>query len=254
MDPYGKGCYYNCRYCYAKQLLDFRKFWHPNDVGVAPIDKIERKIKKIPAGTVLRVGGMTDCFQPIESEIKNTYKTIELLNEHDIHYLIVTKSPLVATDEYMELFDKKLAHIQVSIPTDNNDVLNQTDNAENFEVRKNTIETLFKNNFDISLRLAPFLYETCDYDKINDIKVDKCLVEFLRVKPSMESYLGKIVDFDKFQLKEGGYRHLSLEEKLDSLDKLKFPELSVCDDVEDHYNYFQENINFNPEDCCNLTL
>lgn len=147
-----------------------------------------------------------------------------------------------------------MAHIQVSVPTDNNDVLNQTDNAENFEVRKNTIETLFKNNFDISLRLAPFLYETCDYDKINDIKVDKCLVEFLRVKPSMESYLGKIVDFDKFQLKEGGYRHLSLEEKLDSLDKLKFPELSVCDDVEDHYNYFQENINFNPEDCCNLTL
>ena len=25
LDPYGRGCYFNCTYCYAKGLLDFRR-------------------------------------------------------------------------------------------------------------------------------------------------------------------------------------------------------------------------------------
>ena len=72
LDPYGKGCYYNCKYCYAKKLLDFRKLWHPDDVAVADISKIRKTIEKMPTGTVVRLGGMTDCFQPIERNIKNT--------------------------------------------------------------------------------------------------------------------------------------------------------------------------------------
>ena len=33
-----------------------------------------------------------------------TYKTIQLLNERRIHYLIVTKSDMVASDKYLEIF------------------------------------------------------------------------------------------------------------------------------------------------------
>ena len=255
LDPYGRGCYFNCSYCYAKSLLDFRKLWHPEDVGIADIRKIERKIfRKIDEGSVVRLGGMTDCFQPIEKEVKNTFKTIEMLNSKKVHYLIVTKSNLVATDEYLDILDKKLAHIQISTPTNNEEILKKTDNAGTFEERKQTIETLYENGFDVSLRLAPFLFETCDFDIINNINVDKCLVEFLRVKPKMSEVIGDITDFDMYTLKEGGYRHLPLETKIEQLDKLDFKELSVCDDVREHYDYFQENVNFNCEDCCNLTL
>ena len=42
--------------------------------------------------------------------------------------------------------------------------------------------------------------------------------------------------------------------RLDPYGKLKFKEIRVCDDVQNHYDYFEENINFNPNDCCNLTL
>ena len=80
LDPYGKGCYYNCKYCYAKKLLNFRKLWHPNDVAVADIEKIYKTIDKIPEGSTVRLGGMTDCFQPIEEKTKNTYNTINKLN------------------------------------------------------------------------------------------------------------------------------------------------------------------------------
>ena len=255
LDPYGRGCYYNCAYCYAKSLLDFRKLWEPDNVGVADLRKIERTIfRKIEPGSVVRLGGMTDCFQPIEKELGHTYKTIELLNRRKVHYLIVTKSDLVATEKYMEILDKDLAHIQISIATNDEDVLAKTDNAGTYEERKNAIETLFENGFDVSLRLAPLMFETVDYDVLNQINVDKCLVEFLRVKPKMKEYLDEFIDFDNYSLKEGGYRHLPLETKIEQLENLHFKEMTVCDDVQEHYDYFKENYNFNKDDCCNLTL
>lgn len=254
LDLYGKGCFYDCTYCYAKQMLNFRKLWHPHDVGVAPIFKVYKQIEKIPSGSVIRLGGMTDCFQPIEQKYHNTYHTIKALNYCNIHYLIVTKSDLIIDDKYLDILDHNLAHIQVSIPTNDDKVLSATDNAPKYHRRKNTVETLQENGFDVSLRLSPFFFETCDYDEINSIQVDKCLVEFLRTKPSLEKDLKNFITPSDYTVKEGGYRHLPLEKKLEVLDKLDFKEMTVCDDVTEHYNYFKENYNWNCDDCCNLRI
>lgn len=254
LDPYGKGCFYNCKYCYAKKLLDFRKLWHPDDVAIADITKIYNQISKIPSGTTLRLGGMTDCFQPIEHEIRNTYRTIKMLNRKRIHYLIVTKSDLVSTKEYMDILDKELAHIQISVPTTDNAVLKDTDNAPSYQERVEAIEKLQKAGYDVSIRLSPFLYETADYDKLNQIDVDKCLVEFLRLTPKIHEQIKEHVTFEHYNLKESGYRHLPLDKKLEVLDKLDFKEITVCDDVQAHYDYFKENYNPNSTDCCNLRL
>lgn len=255
LDTYGKGCFYDCDYCYAKQLLNFRKLWHPNDVGVAPLKDIANVIgKKLHKGDVVRLGGMTDCFQPIEQKYRNTYKTIKFLNRRGVHYLIVTKSDLIINEDYLDILDDSLAHIQVSIPSTNNDVLNKTDNAPSFERRVKTVEVLQDNGFDVSLRLSPFLFETCDYEVINNINVDKCLVEFLRVKPSMVQPIKDYINFKEYTHKEGGYRHLPLNRKLDVLNNLRFKEITVCDDVQEHYDYFQKNTNYNPNDCCNLRI
>ena len=254
LDPYGKGCFYNCKYCYAKKLLDFRKLWHPDDVAIADITKIYNQISKIPSGTTLRLGGMTDCFQPIEYEIRNTYRTIKMLNRKKIHYLIVTKSDLVSTKEYMDILDKELAHIQISVPTTDNAVLKDTDNAPSYHERVGAIEKLQKAGYDVSIRLSPFLYETADYGKLNRIDVDKCLVEFLRLTPKIHEQIKEYVTFEHYNLKESGYRHLPLDKKLEVLDKLDFKEITVCDDVQAHYDYFKENYNPNSTDCCNLRL
>jgi DNA repair photolyase len=252
LDPYGRGCAYNCSYCYGKQLLDFRKLWHPEDIAVAEMDQIEKTIKKIPKGSIVRMGGMTDCFQPIEQKYENTYKTIQLLNDHQIHYLIVTKSDLICTKKYMEILDPKLAHIQISIETDNDYVLRRLSDAPPFYIRKHTLEQLYEAGFDTSLRLSPFLYETADFTRINEINIEKCLIEFLRYKPNMAEHIGKFVDQDQYTVKENGYRHLPLDQKLEVISKLNFPEISLCDSVKEHYLFFKNNINTNPYDCCNL--
>ena len=111
LDTYGCGCQHDCSYCYAKSLLNFRGLWNEKEPSVADIKKIERKIAKIPKGSIIRLGGMTDCLQPCEKQLMVTKGTIELLNKYGIGYLIVTKSDLIC--DYMNILDKDLAHIQI---------------------------------------------------------------------------------------------------------------------------------------------
>lgn len=119
LDTYGRGCAHDCCYCYAKSMLDFRKMWNPEKPSVCDIQKIIKEIKKLNPNEIraIRLGGMTDCFQPIEKLHRVTYKTIRVLNRRRIPYLIVTKSAMVADDEYMAIYDKNLAHIQITVTT-----------------------------------------------------------------------------------------------------------------------------------------
>lgn len=62
LDTYGSGCAHDCKYCYAKSLLDFRGLWHPDNPAVTPIKALDREIRKLHPGEIVRLGGMTDCF------------------------------------------------------------------------------------------------------------------------------------------------------------------------------------------------
>lgn len=46
LDTYGCGCEHNCKYCYSKGLLNFRKLW--GKPKPANINLIYHKIKTIP--------------------------------------------------------------------------------------------------------------------------------------------------------------------------------------------------------------
>ena len=255
LDTYGCGCFHDCDYCYAKSLLDFRNLWSSQNPSVADIDKIRRKIKKIPKGSIVRLGGMTDCFQPLEIVYKNTYETIKALNQQGVHYLIVTKSDLVATDEYMKILDKNLAHIQISITTTDDDLSLQYETATIPSSRIKAVEKLQREGFDVSVRLSPFVPELVDLDKINNIGCDKILVEFLRVNTWIDRWFNEFTDMNQYSLKHAGYRHLPLDSKKNYLSKINgFKELTVCDDVNEHYDYWKNNVNPNIEDCCNLTI
>lgn len=219
---------------------------------VADIKKIEKQIQKIEPGTVVRLGGMTDCFQVFENAYKVTYETIKLLNKRRIHYLIVTKSDLVANDRYLEILDKELAHIQISITSTDDKVAFEYEKAPSTSRRIAAIEKLHKLGYDVTLRLSPFIFELIDFNTLNSIKCDKILVEFLRVNTFIKGWF-KQIDFSKYTLKHSNYLHLPLDEKIKQLQEIKgFKELTVCEDVDEHYEYWKNNINPNKEDCCNL--
>lgn len=240
--------------CYAKSLLDFRKMWHPENPAVADINKIRRKIAKLPKDTPpIRLGGMTDCFQPIEKTHRVTYETIKCLNENKIPYLIVTKSAMVADDEYISILDKNLAHIQITV-TNTNDEQYRKLNYEKASLpseRIKAIEKLQKLGFDVQLRLSPFIPEFIDYNILNNVQCDKILVEFLRVNSWIKKWFD--IDYSDYTLKQSNYNHLPLEKKKEYLSKITgFKEVTVCEDYTEHYEYWKNNFNVNPDDCCNL--
>lgn len=79
LDTYGCGCQHDCSYCYAKSLLNFRGLWNPENPSVADISKLIRAAKKYKQSgntAAIRLGGMTDCFQPAEKLHRNTYRLI----------------------------------------------------------------------------------------------------------------------------------------------------------------------------------
>ncbi len=196
---------------------------------------------------------MTDCFQVFENAYRVTYKTIQLLNKRRIHYLIVTKSDMVASDKYLEILDKDLAHIQISITSTDDKIAFQYEKAPETSRRIAAIEKLYKLGYDVQLRLSPFICELIDFDVINSIKCDKVLVEFLRVNTFIKRWFEQI-DFSQYTVKQSNYLHLPLEIKKEQLNKIKgFKELTVCEDVTEHYEYWRNNVNFNRDDCCNLS-
>ena len=208
--------------------------WNPKNPSVANVEKLKRKIDKLRKGTIVRLGGMTDCFQPIELDNRITYKIIKYLNKRRIGYLIVTKSSIVANDEYLKIYDKDLAHFQITVTT--------TDDS---------IEKLYKNGFDVQVRLSPFIYEYIDFDILNNIKCNKILIEFLRVNHWIKQWFD--IDYSKYTVKHAGYEHLPLSIKKQYLQKITgFEQISVCEDVDEHFEYWKSNINHNKKDCCNL--
>lgn len=253
LDTYGCGCSHDCKYCYAKSLLDFRGLWNPKEPSVANIDKIRRKIKRLPSGEIkaIRLGGMTDCFQPMEKVHHVTYETLKALNEKRQPYLIVTKSSLIGDDEYIDVLDKELAHIQVTVTTTDDNLSLTYEKASVPSERIKVIEKLQSLGYDVALRLSPFIPEYVNLDVINSVKCDKILVEFLRANNWTKKWFD--IDYSKYTVNQSGYWHLPLEIKKELIKGITgFKEVTVCEDETEAFDYWKNNFNPNPNDCCNL--
>lgn len=169
VDTYGRGCSHNCTYCYAKAELTVHGYWN-NPIPV-PIDLNEvRKIfytvfetnkpskwrtvmeTKIP----LRIGCMSDSFMWMDTKYGVTKEFIKILNFYNYPYTIITRSDLVARDDYMNLLRKDLCSVQFSIAS-TNDKLNRLiePGAPSAKRRLAALEKLVKNGFWTAVRINP---------------------------------------------------------------------------------------------------
>ena len=252
LDTYGQWCSHNCSYCYARALLDFRWLWHPNNPKFIDLKTAYKIIASIPKWQITRLWWMTDCFQPVEAIHKITYNVLKAFNYYKKPYLIVTKSELIARDDYIKVLDPKLAHIQVTITSTDDKLAATYEHASPPSKRIETIEKLASLWYDVQIRLSPYIPQYIEINKINDIKCDKIIVEFLRVNWFIKQRFK--IDYSDYTLKEWGYNHLPLEKKKQLLSKIKKKQISVCEDVDGHYKYRKQHYNYNPDDCCNLSI
>ncbi|MBT4763275.1 MAG: hypothetical protein HOO06_16390 [Bdellovibrionaceae bacterium] len=137
IDTYGRGCSHNCLYCYAKAQLTVYGYWNnpipvPIDINeirtmfytVFETDKKSKWRKLLEQRIPLRVGCMSDSFMWMDHKYKVSQEFLKILNYYDYPYTILTRSDLIARDDYVALLRKDLCSVQFSVAS-TNDKLNK---------------------------------------------------------------------------------------------------------------------------------
>lgn len=125
LNPY-RGCEHGCIYCYARPTHSYLNLSPGLDFetriiakrGVA--DVLRREIsRRNYQPKMIAIGTATDCYQPVERELRLTRSVIEVLHETDHAFSLVTKSAGVERDLDLiaPMARRKLAAVYVTITT-----------------------------------------------------------------------------------------------------------------------------------------
>ncbi len=98
------GCLFRCAYCYARGYSQAPKtgeiYLYKNIPDLLRLELF--KAKKIPEWVILNTS--SDCFQSHPDILQITYKTMEILFDHDISISFLTKG--IIPDHFLNLFSK----------------------------------------------------------------------------------------------------------------------------------------------------
>jgi len=168
IDPYG-GCEHYCYYCYA--LNDAETDWlkeiqiHKDIVG-----QLSKELEKIPPQTIY-LGYKTDPYQPLEADLCQTRKVLELMLSKGFSAHILTKSNLVQRD--IDLLKKMPnSSVSVSVAFDNKDTRQLFEaNTIDTELRINVLREIKRAGIRTFALLCPVI------PYISDVKtlIDKLL-------------------------------------------------------------------------------
>jgi DNA repair photolyase len=164
INPY-RGCEHGCVYCYARPThsylnlspgLDFEtKIIAKRNIAAALRADLGRK-SYIPK--LLNIGSATDCYQPVERELRLTRGVIEVLQEMRHPFSLVTKSSGVERDLDLigPMAADKLAAVYVTITTlDAGMARTLEPRAAAPHRRLRTIRTLAEHGVPVGVSLAP---------------------------------------------------------------------------------------------------
>jgi DNA repair photolyase len=164
INPY-RGCEHGCIYCYARPThsylnlspgLDFEtKIIAKRNIAAVLRSELSKK-SYAPRG--LAIGTATDCYQPVERELRLTRSVIELLQESRHAFSMVTKSSGVERDLDLlaPMAQRKLVAVYVTITTLDAELTRKLEpRAAAPHRRLRTIRTLAEHGIPVGVSLAP---------------------------------------------------------------------------------------------------
>lgn len=164
INPY-RGCEHGCIYCYARPThsylnlspgLDFETKIIANR-NIAEVLRADlAKTKYVPR--LLNIGSATDCYQPLERELRLTRSVIEVLQEVHHPFSIITKSSGVERDVDLlaPLAREKLAAVYVTITTLDGELARRMEpRAASPDRRLRTIRTMAAHGIPVGVSVAP---------------------------------------------------------------------------------------------------
>jgi DNA repair photolyase len=164
LNPY-RGCEHGCVYCYARPThsylnlspgLDFEtKIIAKRNIAAALRADLGKR-SYIPK--LLNIGSATDCYQPVERELKLTRSVIEVLSEVRHPFSLVTKSSGVERDLdlIVPMAGAKLAAVYVTVTTLDGELARKLEpRAAAPHRRLRLIRTLAEQGVPVGVSVAP---------------------------------------------------------------------------------------------------
>jgi DNA repair photolyase len=173
INPY-RGCSHGCIYCYARPTheyfglsagLDFEtKIFVKED---AP--QLLRKELSSPSWqpTTLSLSGVTDCYQPVERELRLTRRCLEVLLEFRNPAGVITKNHLVTRDIDLlsELASIGAAVVMVSVTTLDAELAARMEPRASAPARRlAAIEKIAKAKIPVGVMVAPVIPGLTDHE------------------------------------------------------------------------------------------
>jgi DNA repair photolyase len=164
INPY-RGCEHGCIYCYARPTHSYLNMSPGLDFetkivakrNIAAVLRAELA-KKSYEPKLIAIGTATDCYQPLERELRLTRSVIELMHETNHAFGLVTKSSGVERDLDLiaPMAAKGLAAVSVTITTLDAELTRKLEpRAAAPHRRLRTLKTLAEHGVPTAVSLAP---------------------------------------------------------------------------------------------------
>ncbi len=173
MNPY-RGCEHGCIYCYARPTHEYLGLSAGLDFETKIFAKTEAPqllraelSKKSWQPQAIGLSGVTDCYQPIEKELKLTRQCLEVLAEFRNPVVIITKNYLVTRDIDLlkQLAEWQAVHVVLSITTLDKELARKMEpRASRPDLRLRAVEELAKSGIPVSVNMAPVIPGLTDHE------------------------------------------------------------------------------------------
>jgi len=166
VNPY-RGCNHGCAYCYARPGHEYLGLGAGTDFDTKIV--VKRRAPELlraafdkPSwkGELVMFSGVTDCYQPVESQLKLTRGCLEVCAEYRNPVAVVTKSPLVERDvDVLErLHAEASVRVMVSVPIHDEAIARAIEPGVATPKRRlQAVERLALAGVPVGVMVAPFI-------------------------------------------------------------------------------------------------
>ena len=156
-----RGCSHGCIYCDSRsKVYNMQHQFEDIEIKSNAIELLEKSLKGKRKKCMIGMGSMTDPYIPLEKEIKNTRKSLELIYKYGFGATLITKSSAILRDlDILKVINSKTkCVIQMTLTTFDEKLCKIIEpNVSSAKERFETLKILNQNNIPTVVWLTPIL-------------------------------------------------------------------------------------------------
>ena len=156
-----RGCQHGCIYCDSRSICyNIDHDFEDVEVKENALELLEEALRKKRKKCMIGTGSMTDPYIPLELEIQNVRKSLELIYKYGFGFTVITKSDMILRD--IELLKKINGRakcvVQMTLTTYDEDLCKKIEpNVATTKRRFEVLKTLQKEGIATVVWLCPVL-------------------------------------------------------------------------------------------------